>query len=118
MTTKDKSDKKNVHQHPNADKVEIEVALLKQSISTINKTLIRMESSFNNQFRDLKDEMNRRFDKVDERFDKVDERFDKVDLRFEKIELTMRSDFWRYLSIVGVFGSVIVGIIGRGFHWF
>ncbi len=37
-------------------------------------------------FRDLRQEMDRRFDKVDERFDKVDERFDKVDERFDKVD--------------------------------
>jgi hypothetical protein len=118
MTTKDKSDKKNVHQHPNADKVEIEVALLKQSISIINETLIRMESSFNNQFRDLKDEMNRRFDKVDERFDKMDKKFDRVDDDIKDLRRDNRSDFWRYLSVVVAFGSGIVGVMAHGFHWF
>jgi predicted nuclease with TOPRIM domain len=37
-------------------------------------------------FRELRQEMDRRFDKVDGRFDKVGERFDKVDGRFEAIE--------------------------------
>jgi tetrahydromethanopterin S-methyltransferase subunit G len=47
--------------------------------------------------RELKGEMNHRFDKVDARFDKVEgemnERFDKVDRRFDKVEGEMNERF-------------------------
>jgi len=35
--------------------------------------------------KDLRRDMDERFDKVDERFDKVDARFDKIDERFEAL---------------------------------
>jgi uncharacterized sporulation protein YeaH/YhbH (DUF444 family) len=39
------------------------------------------------QVRDLRGEMNARFEKVDERFDKVEAKFDKVDQRFAKVDV-------------------------------
>lgn len=90
MTNKSKkTNDENIYQHPSESNVDVKIALLEQSIDTINKTLERIESSMNNQFNELKSE-----------------------LRDYKKEV--KSDFRWILTIIAGLGA----IMAHGFHWF
>ncbi|HET7454056.1 MAG TPA: hypothetical protein VFJ76_00880 [Solirubrobacterales bacterium] len=54
------------------------------------------------EIKDLRREMDERFDKVDARFDKVDERFDKIEDRFHALNR----------ALMGVAGVIIAALIG------
>ena len=59
-----------------------------QKITTIEELamMIQQTMASKEDVKELRMEMNGRFEKVDERFEKIDERFEKVDERFEKID--------------------------------
>src|SRR5215218_2752907 len=57
-------------------------------------------------FRELKGEMNGRFEKVDERFEKVDERFEKVDARFDKVDARFDKVEGKFDKVEGKFDKV------------
>ena len=59
-----------------------------QKITTIEELAVMIQQTMASKedIKELRIEMNERFEKVDERFEKVDERFEKVDERFEKMD--------------------------------
>ena len=74
---------------------------LKQEVGKQGARLERLEDRMDAGFRDIRREMDRRFDKVDERFDKVDARFDKIDERFDKIDARFEKVDARFEAING-----------------
>lgn len=78
------------------DSIETRVALLEQSIGTINQTLIRIEN---------------RLDNFEHR---VYERFDKMDSKIDKLNSDAKSDFRWLLAIISGLGL----IMAHGFKWF
>jgi len=62
---------------------------LKQEVGKQGARLERLEDRMDAGFRDVRQEMDRRFDKVDERFDKVDTRFEAMDGRLLAIHRTL-----------------------------
>ena len=76
-------------------KEDTRLALLEQSISWINQTMMRMEN----------------------RFDQLDKRLDKIDSRLDRIEVKIDSNFkWLLGFYIGGF-SALFGLIGHGLHW-
>jgi len=71
---------------------ETRLALLEQSINTINDTLVRFEK----------------------RFDNVDSKFQKIDDKLDSIKKELKSDFRWLLTIISGIGA----IMAHGFHWF
>jgi tetrahydromethanopterin S-methyltransferase subunit G len=64
----------------------------------------RLEERTDAGFRDLRQEMDRRFDKVDERFDKFDRRFEVMDGRLYAIHRTL-------LLFLGSMFAAMIGLI-------
>jgi uncharacterized coiled-coil protein SlyX len=72
---------------------EVKLALLEQSINSINQTLIRFES-----------------------------RFDRLDLKLEKMSDKIDSHFkWTVGLIFGLYATALgtmIGAVGKAYHWF
>ena len=66
-------------------------------------------------FRELRREMDRRFDKVDERFDKVDARFEAIDGRFDalhgRLDAMYRVMILFGASMFGAMASLVAALI-------
>lgn len=83
------------------------VALLEQSIGSINQTLIRIELQ-------MKDGFNRidaRFEKIDARFEKTESKFE---LEFKEIKKDIKYNFRYLFTIICGLGAMVA----HGFHWF
>ncbi|HET7590881.1 MAG TPA: hypothetical protein VFK14_11955 [Solirubrobacterales bacterium] len=66
----------------------------------------------NSDIKDLRWEMNARFDKVDARFDRVDARFDKIDERFNRIGDRMVRAAWALAAAtIGGATAIIAALI-------
>lgn len=91
----------NVKEYPNS--IDTRVALLEQSINSIDRTLIEIKSDIKESLRSIE----RRFDKIDEKLDKVYSKLDsKIDNRF----------FW----LLGLQITSFVGLlttIAKAVHW-
>jgi uncharacterized coiled-coil protein SlyX len=97
---------------------DVRIALLEQSISNINETMIRFE---------------KRFDRIDEKLDKITKNFDdklqKFELKFEKLENNVISklesfnnrlwiNFYWILGTMFTLSCAGAGILAKGFGWF
>jgi Skp family chaperone for outer membrane proteins len=76
----------------------------------------RLDDSFarvGGDIRELRAEMNQRFDKVDARFEKVDAKFEKVDARFEKLDAKFDTKFDRLTWVLlAAAAGIIAALIG------
>lgn len=82
---------------------------LKQEVGRQGARLERIEDRMDVGFRDIRQEMDRRFDKVDERFDKVDRRFEAMDGRLYAIHRTLILFLASmFAAMIGLIAAVIV----------
>ena len=77
-------------------------------LTNFHNDMMELKSSFESGFKELKKDMDARFDKVDARFDKVDARFDKVDACFDKVDAHFDKVDARLSSIE----NLIVALLG------
>lgn len=75
------------------DSSEVRIALLEQSISHIDQTLIRIESRIN---------------QLDEKIDKIES---KIHIRIDKLD----NRLWQIIFLIS--SSVVAIVLGKIFHW-
>ena len=87
---------------------EVKLALLEQSINSINQTLIRFESRFDQITKEIKDN-NKNLES-------------RLDVMSKELKSDSRSNFfWVLGSILGLYGTAFVtllGAVGKAYHWF
>ncbi|WP_297456276.1 hypothetical protein [Persephonella sp.] len=88
--------------------VKITNEMIYQKLIDIDKRLTILET----QFRDFKEETNKRFEQIDKRFEDINKRFEDINRRFE--DINKRFDhFIQFLWIItGIFTTLTVFVIG------
>lgn len=65
--------------------------------------------------RDLRTEMNVRFDAVDRKFDAVDHKFDAINARFDEMHRTLigmhRTLVQAAVGVIAAFGAALIGLV-------
>ena len=79
--------------------------------SRLSSEMQKMNERLRGEMRELREDMDKRFEQVDKRFEQVDKRFEQVDKRFE--QLTSRIDhfmIWSFATTISVGGIIIAAI--------
>ena len=77
----------------------------------LSSEMLKMNERLSSEMRELREDMDKRFEQVDKRFEQVDKRFEQVDKRFE--QLTSRIDhfmIWSFATTISVGGIIIAAI--------
>ncbi len=97
------------------ENVKITNEMIYQKLIDIDKRLTILET----QFRDFKEETNKRFNFIDKRFESMqnymDKRFDAVDKRFDDINKRFEQLYTFLWIITGIFTTLTLGVIGFAF---
>ncbi len=79
---------------------EVRLALLEQSITHVNETLLRIDN---------------RLSSIES---KIERKFDEVDKKLEKFDGRLWTNFYWILGTVFTLSSVLAGLMAKGFNWF
>ncbi|WP_051654639.1 hypothetical protein [Persephonella sp. IF05-L8] len=94
--------------HAEDKNVRITNEMIYQKLIDIDKRLTILET----QFRDFKEETNKRFEQIDKRFEDINKRFEDINRRFENINKRF-DHFIQFLWIItGIFTTLTVFVIG------
>ena len=84
-------------------------------LTNFHNDMIEFKSSVDSGLKELKKDMDARFDKVDARFGKVDARFDKVNARFDKVDARFENVDARFENVetrLSFIEKLIVALLG------